>query len=108
MPLLEGQTLENVTWEYKLGTPRLDVQFDFRTLPEDTFSRLVGVDGRYIGRLRSFPGFQVTSGDNILTDADNGSVVVSFGGQAGFKFIQPFSIQQSNSGKNVIRGLLFL
>ena len=57
MALRHG-TFHDFVWDYDFPLPALDVQRDFRTQQPGRFSRLIGVDGRYSGRLRRFPGWK--------------------------------------------------
>jgi hypothetical protein len=92
-------TYHDFTWDYNFPLPRLDIQQDFRTQTPGTFSRLVGVDGRYAGRLRRFPGWKQVESITL------GTVTV---GGANTELFMPFAIQKGATGSNVIRGILFL
>lgn len=89
-------------WEYPFPAPVLDIQGDPRTQTPGTLSRMVGIDGRYKGRLRRFPGFFHITG----VDLTGGSI--TFGGSGGAILFEPFAILQGATGTNVVRGILFL
>ena len=97
-------------WEYPFPIPRLDIQGDFRTNPPNVFSRLTGVDGRYRGRLRRFPGFlkKYELPDDITDDVGPVTASWTFGGGNGVQILEPFSITQGATGKNLLRGVAYL
>ena len=97
-------------WNYPFLLPRLDIQGDFRTNPPELFSRLTGVDGRYRGRLRRFPGFLKRYSDVAQQPPAmiDGSNTWEFGGQNGVEILEPFAIQQGPSASNIVRGVVYL
>lgn len=90
-------------WEYEFPLPLLDIQSDVRTQTPGHLSRLTGVDGRYIGRLRRFPGFAETYTIDRTVGADD---VQMDGASTSYRF--PFSIQYAPGNEKIVRGILFL
>lgn len=90
-------------WEYAFDMPHLDVQQDFRTQTAGRFSRLTGVDGRYAGRLRRFPGFKEMHSNQL----DGGDEVLGSYSSDAF-LLEPFAIQNGPTGSKVVRGYVFL
>lgn len=96
-------TIHGSPWEYTFPLPHLDIQGDFRTQPPGRLSRMVGVDGRYAGRLKRFPGFL----KKYAVDLDTQSITV--GSQNGTTtFFKPFVILRSPNSSELIRGVVFL
>ncbi len=93
------KTFHDHRWRYDFHLPRLDIQRDFKAQAPGFFSRLIGVDGRYSGRLRRFPGW--------LKQQSLGLVAADLGG-TNLDFFKPFAITQGSSGSGVVRGVLFL
>ncbi len=109
MALRHG-TFHDFVWDYDFALPALDVQRDFRTQQPGRFSRLIGVDGRYSGRLKRFPGWKKVAA-LTLTDPDEGNAAITLGGFDGLTLprpFMPFAIQKGASGSSIIRGVLFL
>jgi len=102
----EHPTIHQNPWEYTFEVPRLDVQKDFRTQPPGTFSRLSGVDGRYAGRIRRFPGFSRVYPTEMFP-ATIGGFAYTVGGatQTFFKF---FTITRGPYSSDRLRGFVFL
>lgn len=99
------KTNENITWEYEFPLPTLNIQSDFRTQTPGTFSRLAGVDGRYKGRLRRFPGWKLVEDLSAVI----GSVTI--GGFDGLNLnptFTPFAIQLAPNSNQIVQGVLFL
>jgi hypothetical protein len=99
MPL-DRLAINDVTWEYAFPRPELDLQNDFRTNIPGKLSRLVGVDGRYTGRLRRFPGFfeKYSIPTSYTLPLINGEKQV----------FEHFAIQQGPGSSQIIRGVVFL
>lgn len=99
--------LHGGTWQQLYPLPRLDVQTDHRMLPEGFCSRLSGVDGRWAGGLRTFPGFKKTG---VYADAVIAPDVpaYNFGALNGFTLLEPFAVQQGPGTSKIIRGYVFL
>lgn len=97
-------TSHNAPWEYRFPLPELDIQSDFRTKPPHILSRSTGIDGRYTGRLKRFPGFLKRNGIPATIE----SAAWSMNGQSGTKFLKSFAIQRGPRDQQVVRGILFL
>ncbi len=97
-------------WLYEFDNPALDTRFPHEGQPKGTFSSLVGVDGRYRGRLRRFPGFKVhaTIGTTAVKFGTTSTAQsFTFGTKKGVKLFKSFAIQRGPNEAALIRGVLF-
>lgn len=99
-------TIHNQTWDYGFGVPALDIEGDFRTQVPGTFSRLVGIDGRYKGRLRRFPGW--AKNWTIPTNISGVGAGWSFGGSNGIHLFESYAIQLGPGTGQLVRGIIYL
>jgi hypothetical protein len=100
-------TQHDPDWSYTFPLPLLDVQQAFQAQVKPKLSRLVGVDGRYSGRLKRFPGWKEpdwTTGKTAKMDISG----LTIGGSQGASLFKPFVIQKGASGSKLLRGVLFL
>lgn len=112
---------------YKFEVPAMDTRYNPWLQPVGTFSRLVGVDGRYAGRLRRHPGYKLPSWGDVPDSVDDslrpwigsgfpantyageGSAQsVAWGGSGGVELMEFFCIQLSPGSTSKMRGLVFL
>lgn len=98
-------TVHEMPWEYAFPAPVLDTQPDFRLQPPGSFSLLSGVDARYRGALKRFPGFKLLTAIPGTIDSVNW---IFGGGTPGVFFFQGFTIQKDVTSSDVIRGVMFL
>ncbi len=99
------KTVHDQPWEYMFPLPQLDTQQDYRLQEPGTFSRLTGVDGRYRGKLKRFPGFQLDGSATFTIGGDT----VSWGGRtSGLTFVKFFAIQRGPGSEDTLRGWVFL
>lgn len=85
--------------QYAFPSPTLDTGINPCVQNPGTFSRLVGVDGRYTGQLRRFPGFRRYK---EFTTFDEVEAI------GGLRFFKSFSIQKSPGDTAIFRGWIIL
>lgn len=100
------------SWEYMLdpaygfdGVPLLDIQQDFRLQRPGTLSKSSGIDGRYKGKWRRFPGFAEYISIPQAIGGDNPVIWGAAGGESIFKY---FAVQKDVALSPIIRGFVFL
>lgn len=96
----------DVSFDYAFDAPSVDFRENPGLMPPGSFSRLAGVDGRFKGRLRRFPGFRRYVAIPKTIGGDTFSYIGRSNG--GFVFFKGFALQKDSESAYLLRGFLFL
>lgn len=105
-------TLEG-SWDQQFPIPSLDTRPNLHVQPPGSFSRLVGVDGRYATELRRFPGFIAdstigTSAADYTAAGAHATATFDLGGDLEISYYKYFAIQEDSNQNGILRGVVIL